>query len=409
MAAMSGVRKILEDAAHGSKVEGIPFANLSTGNPAAIPEVRRVWQDLYREVLGSDRLEVSSRYGPTRGLDRFVEAIIASFNKRYGWEIGPENLLVGPGAQFLTFIATAAFTGPTDWGHARLLLPVVPDYAGYQSMPQEKDAIVGVVQQAVPAGKRRFEYMLDLDGVHAQTDVGMLLCSNPSNPTGKSLQQHELTVLADVAAEWDVPLVVDNAYGSPFPLVTPTCTEPRYSSHVINLFTLSKAGLPGERIGFAIGPADHIAVMTSFMANSALHAPMLGQAVAARALETGTLDELAERVIRPYYRARQQTAALLLDEHLPEDLAWTAHRCDGGLFSWIVVDDERFDASKTYETLKQLGVYVVPGTHFFPQRTVADPADIRPASCLRISLSADDGLLDFGVRALGEVLASGLP
>jgi valine--pyruvate aminotransferase len=402
MSALTGVRQILEDAAEGSRARGIPFANLSTGNPAALPEVVEAWRSLYGEVLSWGFDEYSGRYGPARGSDQLVGAIVDYFNDKYAWRIREDNVLVSPGAQFLAFMATAVFTGHSSTGFNRLLIPVVPDYTGYQGLSLDEDGIVGVTPGVAPAGERRFEYVPDLDEVRAQPDIGMILCSNPSNPTGKTLQDPELRALAGVAAHRDIPLVVDNAYGAPFPMVASTETPPLLHSNTINLFTLSKAGLPGERLGFAVGPATFIATMTSFMANTALHAPRLTQEVAARALETRMIDDLSQRVINPFYRARQQMAVALFEKHLPFEVDWSIHQCDGGLFSWVVVDDERLDADKVYDALKKLGIYVVPGRHFFPERVAG--GGVSRANCLRISLSPDEDLLELGVDALGEVL-----
>jgi valine--pyruvate aminotransferase len=116
----------------------------------------------------------------------------------------------------------------------------------------------------------------------------------------------------------------------------------------INSFTVSKAGLPGERIGFAIGAEHYISAMASFMANS-VHAPQLNQLVVARALATGTLDSVVENFITPFYRRRREFAAELLESLLPADLDWRLHAGNGGMLSWLWVRHAWFDDLAFYE------------------------------------------------------------
>ena len=47
--------------------------------------------------------------------------------------------------------------------------------------------------------------------------------------------------------------------------------EPIFNEQIIHCMSLSKAGLPGERIGIAIGPSRYIKVMEAFQSNAAIH------------------------------------------------------------------------------------------------------------------------------------------
>ncbi|MDN3295053.1 valine--pyruvate transaminase [Streptomyces ficellus] len=406
MAKVSGLRSIMEDIATTTSHTGgdAGWLNLSIGNPALIPEVQNTWQRLTADALADDFTAASCQYGPSRGAPVLVDAIVAEFNARYGWGITAENVVIGPGSQMLCFIAAALFTGPAADGTQQIVLPMTPDYTGYQGLCMHSGGIAGIPPRTEPGQGRSFRYAFDFDALEQRGRMGMMLLSSPSNPTGRSIDSAELARLIGVARRRDVPLIIDHAYGAPFPQIAATATAPPWDEHVINCFTLSKAGLPGERIGFAIGPAHHINAMVSFLSNSALHAPQLAQTVAARALTTGRLQEMAASVISPFYRNRRQTAEKLLAELLPEDMDWRLHSSEGGMFCWLWVNHAWFDDMALYRLLKTKNVFIVPGRHFFVDPLYTAGLLNHGKQCFRISLSADESVIGEGIVRIAEAL-----
>lgn len=401
MSDMSGLRSIMEDVATSTASGASDWLNLSIGNPAQIKEVLDAWKDLTATVVAEDYASTTSRYGPSRGMPAMVDEIVAHFNARYGWGITADNVVVGPGSQMLFFIATALFAGQAaDGSLQRVVLPMTPDYAGYLGLSMDPDGVTGIAPEVELTGDRSFRYAFDFDAVERCPEVGMLLLSSPSNPTGRSIDGDELARLVDVARRRDVPLIVDHAYGAPFPRVAASRVAPQWDEHLINCFTLSKAGLPAERIGFAIGPSRYIRAMVSFMANSVLHAPQLVQLVAARAMSSGLLDRLATSAISPFYRARRLYAERLLADLLPDSVAWRLHEGEGGMFCWLWIDHDWFDDMALYQLMKTKKVFVVPGRHFFGKPMPASHA----TRCFRISLTPEEPVIAEGVARIAEGL-----
>ena len=52
------------------------------------------------------------------------------------------------------------------------------------------------------------------------------------------------------------PLIVDNAYGAPFPNIIFTEVKPVWNENTILTMSLSKLGLPGTRTAFMVGPPN---------------------------------------------------------------------------------------------------------------------------------------------------------
>ncbi|MFI8461881.1 valine--pyruvate transaminase [Kitasatospora sp. NPDC085464] len=407
MATLSGLRSIMEDIAVSTASGPADWLNLGIGNPASIPDAIAEWRSLTEEALTEDFASASCQYGPSRGSAALVDAITDYFNTRYGWSLTPRNVAVGPGSQMLCFTAAALFAGPgpAGTGGTKVVLPMSPDYTGYQGLCLHPGGVVGVPATPVPEGSHRFRYAFDFEALEAQPDTGMLLLSSPGNPTGRAVDAAELDALVDLARRRDVPLLLDHAYGEPFPRIAPTLTPPPFDDHVINCFTLSKAGLPGERIAFAIGAERWITPMVSFLANSALHAPQLQQSVVARALASGRLDRLISHTVSPFYQERRRLAEKLFEEVMPESVPWRLHAGDGGMFCWFWIDDDRFDDMALYERLKQDKVFIVPGRHFFPD----GPADPHRTRCFRVSLSPAQDTLTEGITRIAKAIRALCP
>ncbi|MDT0616057.1 aminotransferase class I/II-fold pyridoxal phosphate-dependent enzyme [Streptomyces lancefieldiae] len=382
---------------------GKEWLNLGIGNPASIPEVQDTWQRLTSGALAASFGDVSCRYGSSRGLPELVDTIVDYFRGRYGWDVGPRNVVVGPGSQMLCFIAAALFTGPGASRDTRLVLPMTPDYTGYQGLSLTPGGITGVEPHVRIQGARSFRYLFDLATLEGLTDVGLMLLSSPSNPAGRSASRGELQRLVSAAQGHDVPLVVDNAYGAPFPGIGPSAA-PVWDERVVNVFSVSKAGLPGERLGFAVGDEQYIEPIVSFMANSALHAPQLVQSTLAHALRSDALDTLVETVIGPFYAERRKFVESLLAEALPQDIAWRLHAAEGGMFCWVWVDEEWFDDLRLYETLKGRGVFVVPGRYFFTDIEHSRGLGRHPRQCFRISMTPDPDTIAAGVEVIAATL-----
>lgn len=326
MTKMSGLRSIMEDVAAAETDGSVGrWLNLGIGNPALIPEAVAMWRRLEEEALSDSFEAASCQDGPSRGTTRVVSAIIAYFGKVYGWDLTEKNVVVGPGSQMLCFIVAALFVGHGATGTRRVVLPSVPDYAGYQGLCMTADRLAGIPSRVNLLNNRRFLYSIDHEALRSYPDIGLMLLSSPCNPTGRCVDATDLSTLIDVAERQDSAVLIYNAYGDPFPRAAEVLVPPVWHENVINCFSVSKAGLPDDRIGFAIGARRHIDAMASFIANSSLHGPQLPQMAPARALETGRLDDLAHSVIRPYYLARRESAEKMLHECLPDSVDWRLH------------------------------------------------------------------------------------
>lgn len=405
MSSLTGVRAIMKDIIETLRAgQGQTFINLSAGNPLILPEVEQLWRDCTADLLASPEYsEVICRYGASQGYQPLIEAVVQDFNQRYGLQLSDRNVLITPGSQSLYFYAANAFGGYTGSGDLRkIVLPLSPDYTGYGGVALTPEALVAYKPTLdIDAAAHRFKYRPDFSQLEIDEHTGCVIFSRPCNPTGNVLTQDEVKKIADLAAPYDIPVLIDSAYAPPFPALNFIDMEPLFGGNILHCMSLSKAGLPGERIGIAIGDEQLIQTLECFQTNLCIHSPRYGQAIAARAIASGALTDISANVIRPFYQKKVELVESVLDQTMPKDIPWFLHRGEGAIFCWLWLDQLPMSDWELYQGLKQVGVIVVPGSTFFPGLREDWP---HKHQCLRISLTGSDAEIETGMQQLAGLL-----
>lgn len=401
---LTGVRAIMKDIIETLQAgSGKEFINMSAGNPVILPEVEQLWRDCTRELMASPEYgEVVCRYGSSQGYGPLITAIASEFNRRYGLNLSDRNILVTPGSQMLYFYAANAFGGYTSSGDIKqIVLPLSPDYTGYGGVSITPEALIAYKPTLdIDSTAHRFKYRPDFSSLTIAEDTGCVIFSRPCNPTGNVLTDEEVKKIAALAAPYNVPVFIDSAYAPPFPALNFTEMQPVFGDNILHCMSLSKVGLPGERIGIAIGDAKWIHVLESFQTNICIHPSRYGQAIAAKAIDSGALAEIALQVIRPFYQKKFSLLETTLEQAMPKDLPWFLHRGEGAIFAWLWLKDLPMTDWEFYQQLKQVGVIVVPGHSFFPGLR-EDWSHTQ--QCLRISLTASDEEIAIGMQRLAKM------
>jgi valine--pyruvate aminotransferase len=404
MSNLTGVRAIMKDIIETLAAgTGQEFINLSAGNPVILPEIEQMWRDYTIELLDSkDYGEVVCRYGSSQGYQPLIDAVVNDFNRRYSQNFTSRNVLITPGSQSLYFYAINAFAGQTTNGMKRVVLPLSPDYTGYGGMAIAAESMVAYQPSLdIDIANHSFKYRPDFTKLEIGEDTGCVLFSRPCNPTGNVLTDEEVHKITNLASNYDIPVLIDSAYAPPFPALNFTEMTPVFGDNILHCMSLSKAGLPGERLGIAIGSEKFVGVLESFQTNMCLHSSRYGQAIAAKAIASGRLADLALTVIRPYYQQKFTVLETGLNQWMPKDLPWYLHRGEGAIFAWMWFQDLPITDWELYQAFKQVGVIVVPGNSFFPGLR-EDWA--HKQQCIRISLTASDADIATAMERLAAVV-----
>ncbi|NRB07468.1 MAG: valine--pyruvate transaminase [Richelia sp.] len=404
MSNLTGVRAIMKDIIETLRAgAGKQFINLSAGNPLILPQVEQLWRDCTTELLASAEYgEVVCRYGSSQGYGPLIEAIANDFNRRYGLNLSDRNILITPGSQSLYFYAANTFGGHTANGELKqIVLPLSPDYTGYGGVCLFPGALMAYKPTLdVDEAAHKFKYRPDFSQLSITENTGCVIFSRPCNPTGNVLTDDEVNKIAALGAPYDVPVLIDSAYAPPFPALNFTDMTPVFGDNILHCMSLSKAGLPGERIGIAIGGEKMIQVLECFQTNMCIHPSRYGQAIAARAVNSGALANISETVIRPFYQQKFTVLEDTLNTAMPKDLPWFLHRGEGAIFAWLWLKDLPITDWEFYQKLKEVGVIVVPGSTFFPGLKEEWQ---HKQQCLRISLTGSDEEIAKGMKLLATV------
>lgn len=405
MSDMSGVKGIMKDIKETLQAnQEQKFIVLSPGNPVLLPKVEQMWRECTAELLASSEYgEIVGRYGVSQGYLPLIQAIAKDFNNRYGLTLSEQNILITPGSQMLYFYAANAFGGYTSDGDLKqILLPISPDYTGYGAISLAPEALVSYkpALDIDPKG-HRFKYHPDFNNLAIAENTGCILFSRPCNPTGNILSNDEVEKIAALARPHNIPVFIDSAYGPPFPALNFQDMTPVFGKNIVHCMSFSKAGLPGERIGVAIGDSRIIQILESFQTNLCIHSSHYGQAIAARAINSGVLEYISNEVIKPFYKNKFSVLEAKLDQLMPKDLPWFLHWNEGTIFAWLWLENLPISDWDLYQQLKQVGVLVVPGRFFFPG---LNEDWSHKYQCLRISLTASNQEIEIGMGSLANVV-----
>jgi valine--pyruvate aminotransferase len=385
---------------------------LGGGNPAAVPELQLLVRARMRELMAEgdafDRM--LANYEPPQGNPRFLRALADLLQRTFGWNVGPQNIAITCGGQSAYFYLFNLLAGRfADGRHRKILLPLAPEYIGYADQGLEEDLFAACRPTITwPQGEdaRVFKYAINFAAVEEvleREDIGAIACSRPSNPTGNVITDAEVTRLSAMATARGIPLILDHAYGAPFPGVIFVPAQPHWASHVILTLSLSKLGLPGTRTGIVIAPESIASAIASLTAIVGLANNTLGQQLMLPWVEDGRILELGPKILRPFYEAKSHAAAQWGQEYFDAaGVNWALHASEGAFFHWLWLRDLRITTRELYERLKAREVLTVPGEYFFYGLAEDWP---HRHECLRVNFSGPAQTVRAGLQIIAEEAA----
>jgi len=95
------------------------------------------------------------------------------------------------------------------------LLPLAPEYIGYSDVGLTEGLFVANRPRIEHIDEHIFKYHIDFEKVSVSEEIGAICVSRPTNPSSNVLTDGEVERLAELARENDIPLIIDNAYGTP--------------------------------------------------------------------------------------------------------------------------------------------------------------------------------------------------
>jgi len=396
----SGIQELMDDLGEAFSIAP-DLRMLGGGQPAAIPQMQALWRDRMRELLeDSGKLDRALlNYDPPAGNPVFREAFAAFLKRECGWNVTRENICVLPSSQTAFFLLFNLLAGESSGGGKRILLPLLPEYIGYANQGCCRGFFTACLPRIEEGAAHEFKYHVDFDRLRITPDIAGVCVSCPTNPTGNVISAEEFARLRELAARHGIPLIIDNAYGHPFPGVIYTGFRPHWDEGMIFSISMSKVGLPGVRTSMIVAAPPIVKALSNMNAIVSLANGNLGQAVLLPLLADDTLVRLSREVIAPFYRHRSDHAFGVLQHELGDKVPWSAHSRDGAFFLWLWLKELPITASELYQRLKKKKVLVIPGHYFaFGLDGPWPHAD----QCLRLTFSQPEHIVREGLEILAE-------
>lgn len=406
----SGILQLMDDLGNALKSDQ-PINMLGGGNPAVIDEVNQAFQSAL-EMMANTPLGIENigNYSNPQGDSQLIQALVDFFNEEYGWGISAHNIALTNGSQNAFFYLFNLFGGAFDDGDKAILLPLAPEYIGYADVHIQGKHFVAIPPQIIDVQHENqdgfFKYRVDFDALENLPElkagkIGAICCSRPTNPTGNVLTDEEMARLDKLAQTYDIPLIIDNAYGMPFPNIIHSQASLQWHDNVILCLSLSKIGLPAVRTGIIVASPQVIEAISSLNAIINLAPARLGSALVTPLLKNGRLKELSRDVIQPFYQKKAQFAVQLLKQELG-NYPMKIHKPEGAIFLWIWFENLPISSQELYEELKKQGTLIIPSEHFF---VGLDTSDYRHAhECIRMSIAQNEETLRKGIETIGKLV-----
>lgn len=396
----SGILRLMDDlgrALSGSR----QMLMLGGGNPAHIPEVQELFRARMKRILDQPGAfeRLVGNYDAPQGEEAFINALAVLLKRELGWQVGPKNIALTSGSQSAFFLLFNMFAGEfSDGSQRRVLLPLAPEYIGYADLGLEQDFFRAARPNIELIDEHTFKYHVDFDALEIDESIGLMCVSRPTNPTGNVLTDAEMERLVAISRARDIPLIIDNAYGTPFPDIIFTEATPIWNEHVIVCMSLSKLGLPGTRTGIVIASEEIIEALAGMNAILNLATGSLGAALALDLVASGDVLKVSRETIMPYYRERAEEAVARLHAGL-DGCDYLIHKAEGAFFLWLWFRNLPITSEELYERLKQRGVVVVSGHYFFPGLQ----EDWRHRhECIRVNYSQHPDVVREGLGIIAE-------
>ncbi|WP_299877035.1 valine--pyruvate transaminase [uncultured Cocleimonas sp.] len=411
----TGITQLMEDLGNANNSGNPDIVMLGGGNPALIPESNALFVKELQALISSSKVDsMLGLYDGPLGFDEFREALADMLNDRYGWGLDANNIALSNGSQSNFFSLFNLLAGEmTDGSNNKILFPLAPEYVGYADQGLSDDMFISIkpniniLEEYSADDAKQFKYEIDFDALEetlAEThnNVGAICVSRPTNPTGNVITDDELSRLDTLAQQYNIPLIIDNAYGHPFPGAIYIDAELTWNPNTILCMSLSKLGLPGLRTGIVIANHEIISSLSRINGIMILAPNSVGPTLMTRMIKDKELLNLCRNVIRPFYEDKAATAVRLFNEVFADQPVYL-HKLEGAFFMWLWFKDMDITGEEIYTRLKREDVYIIPGHNFF----IGIEDDwAHKHQCIRINYAKDEATLRKGLEAIYRIITS---
>lgn len=405
LGANSSIVSLMEDLGEALNVNpDILF--LGGGNPALVPEFEALVARHVRALADNrDRLhKLIGVYQSPKGDEEFLQALVPYLQTQMGWDVAMENVAVVSGSQSAFFILLNMFAGRNEQHGEndpmrQIVFPMMPEYLGYADQTLERGVLRGFMPSIEQTHENRFKYHIDSSALALNEHSVAMCVSRPANPTGNILTVDEMNFLSEQAKQQDIPLIVDCAYGHPFPGICYEDPQFYFNPHNIYVLSLSKLGLPGTRTAVVVAEEEVIKRIVNINTLMNLANGNFGPSLMASMLKNGELPSLCQHTLLPFYRKKRDFALQCIAKYF-HGIDYALHEPEGAFFLWMWIKSSSVSSSDLYNALKKQGVLIMDGSHFF----FGLEHNTHAKQCVRLTYCQSEEVIEKGIAQMAATL-----
>jgi aspartate/methionine/tyrosine aminotransferase len=291
-----------------------------------------------------------THYGNAFGDEELREAICFSLQRDYGVQRKPEEVLITVGGMEAIHLICATYLNPGDE-----VLILDPEYSAYA----DSVALFGGNTVFVPLMEN---FHLDFQTIAGRISkkTKMIFISNPSNPTGRVLQEKEIRSLARIAQEQGLLLIVDEVYykylyGGIKHFSICQVEEMKKQAILLNSFSKTYA-MTGWRVGYVVADSQIIKDLVTFHKALVTCPNTVAQRACIAAIK-GSQD-CVESMRKEYERRKR-----LVEQRLKGMERLSTSACEGA-FYFFPRFQHSFTSREMTDYLFAKGILVRSGTEF---------------------------------------------
>jgi len=334
------------------------------------------------------------QYGPTRGYEPLLEAIVGISAER-GITASANELLITSGSQQGIDLIARVMVSPGD-----VVLVELPTFTGGIAAFRNAQAeLVGVRQDASGISIDALDEAWQRARRAGKSVKLLYVIPNFQNPTGVLLDLGRRPQIVEWASRRDILIVEDDPYGSLYfeDAASERETLPLRAQdpdgRVLYLSTFSKTLAPGFRVGWVHAPPSLVDRFETAKQSTDLTSGILDQRLVYEAVRQGVVRALAPR-LRALYARKRDVMEQAIRAHIGDRLTWSSPR--GGFFVWATLPPGYSDNVLLDRALAH-GVIFVSGSAFFVDGTGHDT--------IRLSFSAPSvDRIGEGIRRLAAAM-----
>lgn len=241
-----------------------------------------------------------TKYTAAGGIDELKQAVIDKLRRDQGLSYDKSQVLISCGAKHSLYNLAQAFIEAGD----EVIIPA-PYWVSYPDQVLLNDGTPVLVPTEEATGFQLTGALLER---HVTPRTKAVIVNSPGNPTGAAYDRRTLEGIAEVALRHGLLIISDEIYEKllydGLTHVSIASLRPEVQARTVVVNGVSKAySMTGWRIGYAAGPKDLIAAMTTVQSQSTSNPTSISQKAAVAALNEG--DAFSKEMVAEFDQRRR--------------------------------------------------------------------------------------------------------